>query len=93
MKSPYPFYRSSNPLLSEHADDLRIFEGKPFWIWDQEAHNLQFQKTVGQCCFNHIIGLPIKNNKQYPIFPFQEQIYKQYRITIVYGYSSQEVLG
>jgi hypothetical protein len=63
MKNPYPFYRSSNPLLTEHADDLKIFEGKPFW-----CNNLGDNFT---CCFNQIIGLPEKNNKTYPIFDYE----------------------
>jgi hypothetical protein len=31
--------------------------------------------TRGDCCFNHIVGLPIKNEKQYPIFDYQKLIY------------------
>jgi len=73
--NPYPLYNSSDPLLSEYKDSLDIFIGKPFWIWDQQEHNEQFMKTVGQCCFNHIIGKPIKNNKEYPIFDYQELIF------------------
>jgi hypothetical protein len=73
--NPYPLFNSDNPLLSDYSDSLDIFKDKPFWIWEQEEHNRQFTKTVGQCCFNHIIGKPIKNNKEYPIFPFQQTIY------------------
>ena len=32
--------------------------GKPFWIWDVEEHKQEDIKTNGDCCFNHIIGLP-----------------------------------
>ena len=31
----------------------------PFWIWDQQQHKLDV-RTNGDCCFNHIIGLPKK---------------------------------
>ena len=34
---------------------------KPFWIWDQRQHKQQDIKTKGDCCFNHIIGLPRKD--------------------------------
>src|SRR5437867_8642591 len=72
--NPYPLYNSDNPLLSDYKDSLDIFIGKPFWIWDQDKHNEQFINTVGQCCFNHIIGKPVKNNKEYPIFDYQKLI-------------------
>ena len=42
----------------------RLFErlqNKPFWIWGQQQHKLQDIRTTGDCCFNHIIGLPQKN--------------------------------
>lgn len=74
-KNPYPLHSTDNPILSDYADSLDIFKDKPFWIWNQVEHNIKYHKTGGQCCFNHIVGLPTKNNKQYPIFPFQEQIY------------------
>ena len=38
MKSPYPLYKSNNPLLSEHANDLKIFKGKSF---------LEFNDIIG----------------------------------------------
>jgi hypothetical protein len=52
-KTPYPFYKTSNPLLSDHENDLDIFKGKTFLE------------------FNEIIGLPQKNNKEYPIFDYE----------------------
>ncbi|MFL6317042.1 MAG: hypothetical protein ACJ73C_09960 [Nitrososphaeraceae archaeon] len=36
-------------------------QGKPFWIWDIVEHKQQDIKTNGDCCFNHIIGLPQRN--------------------------------
>jgi len=72
--NPYPLYNSDNPLLSDYKDSLDIFIGKAFWIWNQDKHNEQFINTVGQCCFNHIIGKPVKNNKEYPIFDYQKLI-------------------
>ncbi len=73
--NPYPLFNSDNSLLSDYKDSLDVFLERSFWIWDQQEHNQPYQKAVCQCCFNHIIGLPEKNNKQYPIFPLQEQIY------------------
>ena len=58
-----------------HRLTINQLEGLPFWIWDKEQHRQQASVTNGNCCFNHILGLPVKNNKEYPIFEFQKQIY------------------
>jgi hypothetical protein len=57
-KTPYPYYQSNNPLLSDHANDLKILEGKSFLE------------------FNEIIGLPVKNGKEYPIFDYELDVIK-----------------
>jgi hypothetical protein len=38
-------------------------KNKPFWIWNIEEHKLQ-DLTNGDCCFNHIIGLPKKDGNR-----------------------------
>jgi hypothetical protein len=49
---------------------------KPFWIWDRDQHRLEHIKTKGHCCcFNHIIGLPKKDNKDMPLLPYQRTLY------------------
>jgi hypothetical protein len=52
--------------LSKALERLR---NKPFWIWNADEHRLQDIRTNGDCCFNHIIGLPQKKEwkKQYLI--------------------------
>jgi hypothetical protein len=66
-KSPYPYYQSNNPLLSDHANDLDIFLGKPFWC----GKGVSIDTPLVDCCFNHMIGLPEKNSKIYPIFDYE----------------------
>lgn len=56
-------------------NDISILKGKPFWIWDKKEHKQAYNKTNASCCFNHIIGLPIKGNRPRPIYPFQKEIY------------------
>ncbi len=51
-------------------------QNKPFWIWDIEEHKLEDIRTKGECCFNHIIGLPIKEVLEKPIFDYQELLYE-----------------
>ena len=37
-------------------------QNKPFWIWSIEEHKNEDVRTNGDCCFNHVIGLPQKND-------------------------------
>ena len=64
---PYPLYNTDNPLLSDHANDLDIFEGKPFWWGKNAVHN----EDNPICCFNHIIGLPVKNGIEHFIYDYE----------------------
>ena len=32
-------------------------------------------EVTNECRFNHIIGLPVKNNQEYPIFDYEKLIY------------------
>jgi hypothetical protein len=68
---PYPLYNTDNPLLSDHANELDIFLNKPFWISDKETHDLEFLIEKGNCCFNHIIGLPVKNGIEHIIYDYE----------------------
>ena len=52
-----------------------ILQDKPFWIWDRDQHKLEHQRTKGSCCFNHIIGLPQKDDKDMPLLPYQRTLY------------------
>jgi hypothetical protein len=45
----------------EQNQQLDRLRDKPFWIWDQRQHKQEDIKTRGDCCFNHIIGLPQKD--------------------------------
>ena len=51
-------------------------QGKPFWIWDQHEHRQIDIVTKGQCCFNHIIGLPRKDGKRKPLFDYEMMLYR-----------------
>ena len=50
-------------------------KNKSFWIWDQEQHKKIDIETNGDCCFNHIIGLPIRKREEKPIFDYQKLLY------------------
>jgi hypothetical protein len=48
---------------------------KPFWIWDQDQHKKEDINTKGNCCFNRIIGLPLKDGHDMPLLPYQRTLY------------------
>jgi hypothetical protein len=50
-------------------------QGKPFWIWDKQQHKQEDARTDGDCCFNHIIGLPQKDGIDKPLFDYEQIIF------------------
>src|SRR5205823_10578243 len=48
---------------------------KPFWIWDVNEHKSEDITTHGECCFNHIIGLPKKDGIEKPMFDYEKVLY------------------
>jgi terminase large subunit-like protein len=68
----------SNQTTQQQQQQINFFDklkNKPFWIWNIEEHKLQDIRTKGDCCFNHIVGLPKKNGKEFPMFDYQKTIY------------------
>jgi hypothetical protein len=57
------------------SSSLSVLRGLPFWIWDKVEHRQQAGATKGNCCILHVLGLPIKNGKPFPIFDFQKEIF------------------
>jgi hypothetical protein len=64
---------SSSQQQTQSFDKLH---NKPFWIWNIEEHKQEDVRTRGECCFNHIIGLPTKEGLEKPIFDYQELLYE-----------------
>jgi hypothetical protein len=50
-------------------------QNKPFWIWDIEEHKHEDIRTNGDCCFNHIIGLPGKDGVDKPLYDYEKIIF------------------
>ena len=55
---------------------LQRLRNKPFWLWDPTSHKQADRVTKGDCCFNHIIGLPTKDGIQKPMFEYEKMLYK-----------------
>jgi hypothetical protein len=50
-------------------------KNKPFWIWNVEEHKQEDIRTNGDCCFNHIIGLPSKNEQDKPFYDYEKKTF------------------
>jgi hypothetical protein len=59
----------------EQSQLLQRLRDKPFWIWDPKQHKQEDIKTKGNCCFNHIIGLPRKDGIEKSIFDYEKLLY------------------
>ena len=74
MIRQYQQERKKNLLSSESglSSIIDLIKDKPFWIWDQINHKKQYIANNGNCCFNHIIGLPSKNGIKQPLFDYEK---------------------
>jgi hypothetical protein len=63
-------------LYSDTLNRLSAIKGKPFWIADPIQHEQHHYFTAGNCCFNHIIGLPEKDGEWKVIFDYEIEIIK-----------------
>jgi hypothetical protein len=61
---------------SDSSSQWKIFRYKPFWIDDPIKHEQAFDIAAGNCCFNHIVGLPTKKWKKYPLFDYEHNLIK-----------------
>jgi hypothetical protein len=59
----------------QESKALERLRNKPFWIWNAEEHKREDARTKGECCFNHIIGLPCKGRTEKPIFDYEKLFY------------------
>lgn len=51
---------------------VSLFRGKPFYCeWSALQSN---DRKANDCCFNHILGLPIKDGREYPLFDYEQDI-------------------
>lgn len=64
-------------IKPQSAERFAIFTNKPFWISDISEHRNADIANKGACCFNHIIGLPLKDGVQKPIFDYEMDVFNQ----------------
>ena len=64
-----------NLVAQQQSKLFERLQNKPFWIWDIQEHKREDIITKGDCCFNHIIGLPEKNGTDKPLYDYQKIIF------------------
>jgi hypothetical protein len=72
-------FKDLHKLVSQsQQQQFSLFErlrNKPFWIWNIEEHKQEDIRTDGDCCFNHIIGLPQKDGVDKPMYDYEGIIF------------------
>ena len=68
--------KQKNQLVTSSSFDYKTLQ-KVFWIWDKKQHLLAAEFSEGQCCWNHIVGVPTKNNKEYPLFDYERILFNR----------------
>jgi len=54
---------------TDSTNVLQQFIDKPFYCWDIN------KKGIDSCCFNHMIGLPLKNDEEHPLYDYEKEIF------------------
>jgi hypothetical protein len=66
---------SLETTFQQQSKLFEICENKPFWIWNVEEHKRADIRTNGDCCFNHITGLPEKDGIDKPLYDYEKVIF------------------
>jgi hypothetical protein len=65
-----------SPIAQQQSKPLfQRLRNRRFWIWNEDQHKQSAIVSHGDCCFNHIIGLPRKEGIEKPIFDYQKLLY------------------
>ena len=67
--------RISLQLPQQQSKFFGRLQNKPFWMWNIEEHKQEDIRTDGDCCFNHIIGLPQKDGVDKPLYNYEQIIF------------------
>jgi hypothetical protein len=67
--------RVSLEITQEQAKLFERLLNEQFWIWDQQQHKFEDTRTKGDCCFNHILGLPQKDAVDKPLYDYEKIIF------------------
>jgi hypothetical protein len=76
MVVPYQRHQKRKQLQAISSFDISQLLGKPFWLWDKREHLTMARDTNEHCCFNHIVGIPQKDKREYPLFDYEKILYE-----------------
>src|SRR5918911_767665 len=62
-------------IAQQQSRQFELLQNKPFWIWNIEDHKHEDIRTNGDCCFNHIIGLPQNDGNDKPLYDYEGIIF------------------
>jgi late competence protein required for DNA uptake (superfamily II DNA/RNA helicase) len=77
MAAPYQRHQKRRFQQQKLSFDLSVLLGKPFWIWNKQEHRQRAAASNGNCCFNHVVGLPQKDKREYPMFDYEKLLYDE----------------
>ena len=76
MALPYQRHQKRRQLQQQQKSSSDFFLlNKPFWIWNKQEHLKLATETNEHCCFNHIVGLPVKDKIEHPIYDYEKILY------------------
>ncbi|MFL6413126.1 MAG: DEAD/DEAH box helicase family protein, partial [Nitrososphaeraceae archaeon] len=67
--------RISLEIAEQRTEVFGRLLNKPFWIWNIEEHKQEDIMTNGNCCFNHIVGIPQRNGQGKPLYDYEKIIF------------------
>jgi hypothetical protein len=67
--------QSASPEFNQLLHRIRISGRGIFWYWDENKHKERDRSSKGDCCMQHIIGLPRKDGKEMPFFDYERLLY------------------
>lgn len=73
-------YLEKNFSNAQYDNPFKIFEGLPFYCFDltAEEHAALYRKTRSRCCWNHFVGLPEKDGKRHPLYPYEKMLFDDF---------------
>jgi hypothetical protein len=83
-------YQESTTTGNFSSEQIALLSTLPFWINDPTEHANQYDDTNSECCFNHYVGLPIKNGKRNPLFDYQVHESYKGQQGLVYAFENND---
>src|SRR5919197_1413637 len=66
---------SLESITQQQSRIIERLHNKPFWIWNIQEHIQEDIITNGDCCFNHMIGLPKRDYVVKPLYDYERIIF------------------